>query len=274
MGVVLRQDGFYSKDWDPKTKGYDEVLIDLSSPEMTLLAHWNSFFEIEGQVILADLVRLLRMMSQPLRIVVGKIAQANIDAYIAPEETMAIAGDDHLAFIEVYRGIDIDVQPDGSREFSASESAHGVLKTPMCDPHDPMLTYSTVAIEFTPWSQLISVPIRVKQKTSMTTTFYRLCTEEEKKRDVELYGKHSAESVTLDRWEEQDIEITFSLGEFFSGIFDELCWFSSPARRDRESDNLTGLAEEARTRIEEARATEGEQQSPEASEIEGKKGDN
>jgi hypothetical protein len=262
MSVILRSDGFYSSEWNPDLKSLEEDLFDLTSVELPLLTHWNDDFEIDGTVLLADLVRLLRMMSAPLRKAIGKICNANIDAYIAPEETMALTPeneDDHLAFIEVYRVIDIDVEPDGKPKMRSGNSAHGILKVPGVDPVG--CPYDSVAIEFTPWSQLISVPLRFRVKTRITKTFFRLQTEvrlqtEEDKKVSDFLSEIGAWSV--EKWEEDEVEVSFSLGEFLTGIFDELCWFSSPSRRERERDKLMELHDELHERIDEAKKESSE----------------
>jgi len=260
MSVILRSDGLYSSEWNPGSRSTEEDLFDLTSVEMPLLAHWNDDFEIAGTVLLADLVKILREMAAPLRKAIGKICQANIDAYIAPEETTALTGedvDDHLSFIEVYRVIDIDVEPDGKAKMRSGNSAHGILKVPGIDPVG--CPYDSVAIEFTPWAQLLSVPLRFRQKTHITKTFFRLQTEEEKKVVdflSEIEKERGIDAWGVDKWEEDEVEVSFSLGEFLSGIFDELCWFSSPARREREHEKLVELHAEAHVSMEKAREKE------------------
>jgi hypothetical protein len=131
--------------------------------------------------------------------------------------------EDELRWVEVYKYIEIDNHADlENPKYSEYTSAQGIGKPwkdewggklHMTDEEKEKLGYNTYALDFTPWMALKNVPLRIRPKA-----YYR--------------------ELDRDQLVRREIDYTMTLGEFLSGITDELCFFRSPERAEEKKAEL------------------------------------
>lgn len=259
MSIILNKHGLFKSHWDNEIN--DDVIEGMhsrwSNDGSFFISNWNEFFEIEEGVLFKDLVDLLLSLSDEEIHILSSLADANLKNYIddVRENPDPITPSDtrNTEYIEVYRSFEIDnydTLDDTYKIGSDYTCAHGVGK-PWDDEHSmtlpPEERGNVYAIEFVPWQELFHMPVKIRKEIYYRETEW-VKTEP---RDMEFGVLGSDRKVSLgitDRAPKNFItrKVTghMTMGQFFHGLFNELCFFSSPVSRQEQSDVLSERIEE------------------------------
>lgn len=225
----------------------------------------NTPFAIEGTVTLRDLIDVMMDMNAEDLRALSTIADANLAPYLVEysKNPGSIPDDDddgsRLKYIEVYKCMEFSNWESCDDLFSMEyyTSAHGIgeiwkeakedLKAGKIKEADAQHC-DCYAIEFTPWQKMLDLPIRMKDHFYITETVWKKNKNKKKKNWLkDTSGKPSSIFRTLDRElvnrsnradKGRKVRTEMTLQEFFKGLFNELCFFGSPERRDAESGVL------------------------------------
>jgi hypothetical protein len=252
--VILTKDGFYTEEWDRDKGDYTREKLPLDNH--LFFSAWNTTFQIEGPVTLKDFVEILKQMDPLILQFVGFVTGANIEAYLEEDLTPIPDDDDRseLQFIEVYKYYESDNYNIDHWTMESHVSAHGI-GGPWADAYPGDETPvekrgNQYAIEFTPWNKMMHLPIKLKETVNFTTTTYKKREKPRKTGFFDKQGKMHGEGWTSDvehvGWDNKEVVVTYTLGEFFDGLLDELCFFWTPDVRSEKEQDLKEASEEAK----------------------------
>lgn len=254
--IILKKSGFWSREWSKSSGKYDLLLVSMQQPKNVCMA-WNVPITIQGQVRLKDLLGVLAKAGSATIDTIGRLTGANLAAYLK-EPLVPVRDPDRysrLKFVEVFRYYELDNYDtiDGW-ELSGSVSAHGVGKPwddDSCKDVPVEDRGCSYAIEFTPWKYLLNLPLRLQNPVYLGTTTWRK-TEKRKVGFVKKNGKQSGKPLfetdrKLVKMERREIAVSYTLGEFLYGLFDELCFFHTPQRCEEESALLKKKLDDAKS---------------------------
>lgn len=218
----------------------------------------NTPINVEGKVTLLDLIRALAKMNVEELHALSLISSAHIAPYLidfATHPEPVPDADDHgkLEAIEVYKTIELDNHSSGNDlyDISVSTSAHGkgeIWNDCMKDVAagksklEDVKECNSYAIEFTPWQKMLDLPIRIRENVYFTEMVWKEC--KPKKMEIGILGSKRKFSMGMrdrdlvERKGDRKVRGEMSLGEFFTGLFNELCFFGSPASRKVEDGVL------------------------------------
>jgi hypothetical protein len=245
--VILKKDGLWTKEWDRDTK--KNVTDRLNTDTHIFFTAWNTPLEIKGKVTLRDFLEYLKTLDPLILDMIGKMVGANFEEYF--KEPLVSEKDpdrtSKLVAIEVYKYYEMSNHDLENWDFTDHAiSAHGIGAKWDQGKGD------SYAIEFTPWKYLLHLPLRMKEKTTITKTIYKK--QKPKRWGFKKKGSKGFErglswmmDRKIDKWEHIDIKVTYTLGEFIDGLFDELCFFWTPATRDKNEKELMGRYEDCKT---------------------------
>lgn len=229
MTILLKKDGLWLREWEERK--WQSCPMSLHPEDF--FPHWNDPFEIKGRVTLQNLVdNVLLKLHPQTRLIVDSITDANLEDYLRPEQLVPKRERKcEVKGIEVYKTFELSNFRE-VKEWDFEEgnvSAHGLGK----GEEGPF------AIEFDPWAHLLHLPLSLQTTAKLCTSTFKKCRP---KKLIKGWGLTSdRESVS---YENQEIFVSFTLGEFFCGLFNELCFFSCPSRRNAQKANLMATIEE------------------------------
>lgn len=245
--VILKKDGFWTSEWDGKKK--KNVVQKLDTTTHLFLEAWHTSLEIKGKVTLRDLATYLKSMDPLVLDLVAKLCHANLDGYLADDLLVPKRDPDRhskLTAIEVYKYYELSNYSD-IKKFDMQDhtvSAHGIgTKWEQGEGN-------SYAIEFTPWCYMLNLPLTVKATVSLSRHRWKKQKPKRmgfKKKGSKKFDFSWVSDRTTDKHENEDVGATYTLGEFLYGLFNELCFFWSPARRDEKEKELMDRYEECKT---------------------------
>ena len=246
--VILKKDGLWTSEWDGKKKKH--VVQKLDTTTHIFLTAWYSRIEIKGKVTLKDLARYLKTLDPLVLDFVGKLCNANLEEYLRDELLVPKRDPDRkskLTAIEVYKYYELS-NYDDLKSFSMQDhtvSAHGIGEK------WEQGEGNSYAIEFTPWCYMMNLPLTMKETVVLSR--HRWKKQKPKRMGFKKKGSSSFErglswvsDRTTDGYENEDVHVTYTLGEFLYGLFNELCFFWDPARRDEKEKELLDRYEESK----------------------------
>jgi hypothetical protein len=249
--VILKKDGLWTSEWDRDTKKH--VVERLNTDTHLFFQAWNVPLEIKGTVRLKDLLAYLKTLEPLVLDIIAKMTGANLEEYMK-EDLVPERDPDRkskLKYIEVYKYYELTNYDIETWDFTDhAVSAHGI-GSPWedgCEDVPLEKRGNSYAIEFTPWKYLLNLPLRLKLTTQITKTIY--VRQKPKKMGFKRKGSKKFErglswvsDRKISKWEHQDVSVTYTLAEFFDGLLDELCFFWTPAKRDKEMNTLNERVE-------------------------------
>lgn len=245
--VVLKKNGIFIIDVDRNGKKTQRKCCQCND---ILDALFLPFF-IEGKVTLKSLVDILRDFDTDEILMLEKVSDAHILPYLFDvwDHPLEKKKNSDLKRIEVYGTFEID-NFDGCNDtydIQLHWSAHGIGK-----PYDKKNPEANMwAIEFTPWQNMLHLPLTIRENLFYTEhTWKKLKKSHEFKVDV-LGQKKKHSFGFIDRKltnpffkSKRTFKRQPTFTEFFQGLFDELCFFGSPATREDEKKTLTDRSAE------------------------------
>lgn len=169
--------------------------------------YWRSTLEIEGTVTLADLIKII---STDELVFLEMLTQCSISEFIR-EMDDSTEEDYELASIEVGKYYEANEYDDFS-SINEVVRCSGRYKEPRVSEHDPNHVDELCAIEFCHWNALKNLPLTLDLSATLT--------------------------IDMDYKKAKTYEASITVSDFFNGLFDEICFFGSPSRRDDEVEEL------------------------------------
>jgi hypothetical protein len=254
--VILKKDGFWASEWDGKKKKYKTWKINTTTH--LFLEAWHHGLEIKGKVRLKDLVAVLKKFDPLVLDLVAKLCHANLDEYLKDENVVAKRDPDRkskLTAIEVYKYYEMsnynDIEKWDMQDHTVSAHGIGAYWEEGCEDVPLEKRGNSYAIEFTPWAYLLNLPLTMKQTVVLCKHKWKK--QKPKKMGFKRKGSKKFErglswvsDRTTDGYENTDVRVTYELGEFLYGLFNELCFFWSPNRRDEKEKELMKSCEDAK----------------------------
>jgi hypothetical protein len=242
IGVELTRDGISGLLWDRKKSAYSRGLLDMTKP-LRLAAAWRADASVAAAYRMGDFFALLRKMSPAVLDLLEELTGSSVAPFftdLAGKAGPRNRGRWALAAVEVSRWIEIDHHEGKrkSRRISDRVGACGVLKRAHVSPtgHRDRV----VALELTPWSELVAVPLRIGKTGSLRQRFWKSC----KPRSIVVNMPEWKSSRRLAKQSEAEFTLDgVTLGELFQAIFDELCFTGSPEGRNHLKEELSSRIE-------------------------------
>lgn len=210
-----------------------------------LVACWSLPFSIEKEVTFGDLLRLLKTADESLITFIEMATDCNLKPFLKDERPSREIpeGMEHekLIAVEVARTYELSNYDLGTHVMQVQDYCSGIGK----DPDGQEINY---AIEFTPWIDLVDLPLRISNKS-------RLHKVEWEKVEPHPIGK-TMDGKDVPWMSDRGVKNTenvdiltedMRLGDFFCALLNELCFFGSPQRAEQKSSEL----EEAMKDVEE-----------------------
>lgn len=262
--IKLTKDGIFGEKWSNKAR--DRIVSGHRAGghrkgEFFFLNH-RVPIEIKGRVTLLDLIKIMSKMNADELHALSTISDANIAPYLIDfaENPDPIPDDDDgskLDAIEVYKIVELSNWDSCGDVWTLqiNTSAHGVgeiWKQAQDDVEAGLISKkdaekcNTYAIEFTQWQKMLHLPIRISEFVHYGEVVWKKTKPH--KMMVGVIGRKKKESLgTIDRTIDRDatdgrdkkVKAEMTLAEFFTGLFDELCFFGSPAKRSEQEDILS-----------------------------------
>jgi len=254
--VILKKDGLWASEWDSKKK--KEVRTKLDTTTHLFLLAWHTPLKIEGKVRLKDLAAYLKSFDPLVLDLVAKLCHANLAEYLKDEHLVPKRDPDRktkLHAIEVYKYYEMSNYDDLEKWDMQDHtvSAHGIGEPweEGCEDVPLEKRGNSYAIEFTPWAYMMNLPLTVKE--TVTLCKHRWKKQKPKRMGFKRKGSKKFErglswvtDRTTDGFENTDVRVTYQLGEFLYGLFNELCFFVDPVRRDIKEKELMDRYEETK----------------------------
>jgi hypothetical protein len=255
--IILKKDGLWVSEWDGDKKKH--VVSRLLTDNQLFFCAWNRPLEIKGTVRLKDLIAYLQTLEPLMLDIIGRIVGANFDDYLKQDLTPARDPDrkSKLKCIEIFKYYELSNQHDiDNWDFQdCAVSAHGI-GAPWeegCEDVPLEKRGNSYAIEFTAWKYLMNLPLRLKESTQITTATWKR--QKPKRMGFKRKGSKKFErglswvsDKTVDNYKQQVVKVSYTLGEFFQGLFDELCFFEAPDVRDAREKEIIGRYEKVKER--------------------------
>lgn len=276
--VRLTKDGLFGERWSKKIEDYivEGIRAGGTKKGEFFWRNRNTDITVDKDVTLLNLVEAMADMNADELHALCLISNANLAPYLIDFATHPDPIPDEDKFgklhaIEVYKTIEFDNHDKGDDVFDVSIStcAHGkgeVWEDCMKDVAAGKTTLEKVkdcnsyAIEFTPWQKMLDLPITIRPLIYYTEMVWKPCKPKEWK--IGVLGskkKHSMGKINrevVERKSDKKIKGPMSLGEFFTGLFNELAFFGTPNDRgvqkniidDRVKDVEKIIAEEKKAK--------------------------
>ena len=226
--VMLKRDGFWTREWfrDRRKDVTAKLPLDLRFFEA-----WNTPFTIQGRVRFKDVVSILKQMDAQALSVLAMITGANLPAYLS-EDLVPVRDPDRssrLRFIEVSKYYQVDNQALDHWKMETSVTACGVGEKERDDKNPRAGSF---ALTYTDWKYLLNLPIRLCPTAQHCTTKWKKARRHVIARSMN--GKPLFWSSVAGDGKPRILQTraTYSLGDFFNGLFDDLCFNWTPADRD------------------------------------------
>jgi len=227
--LKLTKNGFIGNYWDDVAQ--ENVSKEVKLNWKSLIVNRTSPFEIEDSVKLFDIVQLLNSFDHQTLETLELLTNSNILPHLNDVNSRVTnfnpeKDSSQLKFIEVYKSYDADNYDSCDNHYSllVSTSAHGIGKP--WDSNGENELANSYAIEFSPWQELLHLPIVIKKESFNYFLHF-------KKNDSLSDRELIKDEKIIAHFDSQ-----MTLEEFFVGLFNELCFFSSPERRDKSSQDF------------------------------------
>jgi hypothetical protein len=254
--VILKRDGFWASEWDEKKRKHKVRKIDTTTH--LFLQAWHSRLEIKGKVRLKDLVAILKKFDPLVLDLVAKLCHANLEEYLKEDLLVAKRDPDRkskLTAIEVYKYYELsnytDLEMFDMQDHTVSAHGIGAPWEEGCQDVPLEKRGNSYAIEFTPWAYLLNLPLTMKETVAVSR--HRWKKQKPKRMGFKRKGSKKFErglswvsDKTTDKYENEDVRVTYELSEFLYGLFNELCFFWSPVSRDKKEKELLGRYEKVK----------------------------
>lgn len=242
--VRLTKDGLFYEKWSKKHDDY--VLSGIRAGGYKkgefFWQNRNNEIVVDKDVTLLSLITALAKMNTDELHALSLMANAHLAPYLIdfadnPDPVKDEDGFGKLKAIEIYKSIEFDNYTSGEDlfRFSSYTCAHGVGEV-WSDAKDKEC--NTYAIEFMAWQKMLDLPIRIRKNFYFTEMVWKKCKPKKmsfgvigSKRKVN-FGTSNREIV--ERKVDKKIHGSMTMEEFFTGLFNELCFFESPKVRKAE----------------------------------------
>ena len=259
--VILDKEGLFGESWSKKLE--DNVISGIRKSGKKGEFFWRNRdvdISIEGTVTLLDLIKTMSKMNADELHALSTIANANIANYLIDfvDHPDKIDDDDRfgkLKFIEVYKNLEFSNYESAGDVFDMSiySHCHGIgeiweetqkdVAEGRCTPEDAARC-NAYAIEFTSWQKMLDLPIKIRKEICYCESIWKKCKPKKlefgrtgSKKKFSL-GTTDREHVKFDS--SKKINCTMTMSEFFTGLFDELCFFETPKKRNKNHNDLMG----------------------------------
>jgi hypothetical protein len=202
--VLLDKNDFWV--WSCKREKYVKMKLNI-----TFLRHWRSSFELVGEVKLEDLFCIMRNMSPDLRLAISLVTGTGRSFSNNLEEWQTTKNPDlsemkDVSAIVLSKLIEIN--------------NYGKIKKPSvsvslgCNGENPNSKIPW-GLEFTRWSELAQLPIRIVDHVELEETKWKKCKKVFYERTI---------NREIDKVKIRKLYDSFSLSDFFCCLFDDLCF--------------------------------------------------
>lgn len=208
----LTKKGFYGKVYDFESRSSREGLINM---DFDFLSFWNVVLTIDEDVLFEDVINILKeAQEKDTLVVIEMITQSSVEPFLKETDNKAEANSD-LSHLEISKHYEIkDYRDQKVSEWTESVRCSGVYKEPKkCSETGHVDTCCSVG--FTSWAELMKLPIKLAPT-------------------AEIQKWHKDPKITT----EYTVETFYTMGDFFLGLFDELCFDGSPAGREERKEEL------------------------------------
>lgn len=270
--ILLKKEGLFGESWSKKVEDYviSGIRAGGRKEGEFFWQNRNVEFKVEENVTLLDLIKIMAKMNVEELHALSQLGDAHIAPYLIDfaDHPDPIPDEDtfgKLTHIEVYKTVEFDNHESGEDvfDFSVSTSAHGkgeIWEDCMKDVRsgktklEDVKECNSYAIEFTPWQKMLDLPIRIRPETYYTEMVWKKC----KPRKLEFGVVGSKRKVSMgmmerdlvERKNDKKVRSTMTLSEFFTGLFNELCFFGAPAERKTQMDVINGRVKDVEKALE------------------------
>lgn len=233
MSIKLTKKGFVRSEWNKEDKEYDTFLVQ----GLDVISQWMYGVEIEKGVTLGDLVKIFEEDDELLSFV-EVLTDCNIRAYMASLYEPLVAKEEEskdekcspLTSIEVYAYVEVDNyhKEDKFPQLNYNIGCHGRSTIPYRDTKsfgEDAKDNFTWAIEFTPWNKLRDLPLVLEETGKLIELKWI------SKGKPRVFLKQFPEMTSnrkLQKSKQTEVLISWTLGQFFHALFNELCFCGSP----------------------------------------------
>jgi len=270
--VRLTKDGLFGERWSKKFKDYvvDGFRAGGTKKGEFFWRNRNIDITVDEGVTLLHLVKAMADMNTDELHALCLLSNANLAPYLIdfcdhPEPMEDADKFGKLTAIEVYKTIEFDNHGSGDDVFDVTIStcAHGkgeIWEDCMDQVRagtkklDEVKECNSYAIEFTPWQKMLDIPIKIRPLIYHTEMVWKPCKPKEWK--IGVLGskkKHSMGKITreiVERKSDKKVKGPMSLGEFFTGLFNELAFFGTPNSRKEQHDIINDRVEDVEKQLE------------------------
>lgn len=214
--VILDRDGFQLQYWDEKI--YKTIAMDLEE----FFCYWNREIIIQNDVVLSDLTKqLVKLSPEKIKLIEQLAEISHLNDFIQEcNKFSAVEGEEDkstLERIEIYKDVGFEIF-EKKRVLLYHHSAYGVA-----------IDGTVYGISFTSMQRLKNLKLVLKTENDIN--------------EIDLDDPKSAYEKLI-----VQSNVTFTLGEFLYGLFDEICFHGSPERRDQRLQELENTVEEYHNR--------------------------
>lgn len=217
--INLKPDGFY--DGDRKVAESAEFF-----------KYWRYELEVvDPATRVCDVIAWLKRLHPANVSMLEQLTCCTITPYLYGAADARVDEDldeDPLSCVEVYAYAELDDYEGLS--LTTNVAAHGIGSKPNPEFNGELTPY---AIEFTPWSTLLPLPLRLNTRGRLCRTYWRdrLPTEQ-------VSNFWESQTRLVDHMTTEDATFVITVGAFLTGLFTELCFFEHPKARDAKLDEL------------------------------------
>jgi hypothetical protein len=218
--IILKKDGFHVARWNGETRQTD---VSELPKDLRFLTGWTHKLEIQEEITLQDLVNIMGDLEPETNTLIELITDSNVLPYLEEidKEQKEREEPDNISYIEIYKTLETS-EFEGNKYTYDGVCAHGIGKEKIVDEFSKEPYLPNYGLEFTPWNELKDKPIRFGHATLTMPK-----------------GDHDYEVI-------DNLEYDFTMGDFFLGLFNELCFFGHPEDRDEQLDELKERVEECK----------------------------
>lgn len=218
--VSLTKEFFVRHFHDEKSKRIDTF------NGIELVSCWSLPFSIEEGVTFGDLLLLLKTADPSLITFIAMATNCNLEPFLNDTRPASKPGQsdyENLLAVEVAKYYELSNYDDIDTFVMHSDSSCSGLGK---DEKGQDINY---ALEFTPWKELEPLPLRISNKSRLSKITWTKCEPHSVGTTLDgddLLWKSDREFVSNDSTDILSTDMT--LGEFFSCLLNELCFFGSP----------------------------------------------
>lgn len=214
--IVLKKSGFWVGD----------VLL---SDELDILNAWNCQFLLED-ITFGDVLDYLRSLNNYSLEVISKLVNANISAYLCD-----VVNPD---------GIETEIESIEVKKYFEISDYYGPLdiQTEICACG--LGNNETYGLEFTSWDKLKHIPVKLGNPCNMVTYHWEKCEPRgvcKNSKTGEFLFETDRELVTTVK---SEVNVTYTVGEFLIGLFNDLCFFGTPEEAQDQFDTIVSRIDE------------------------------